>query len=149
MSRIRLARSLLGSLYLTREADRGRSHHRHRLSAGLGPQPLARNVRFFTMPAAAEAGFGAWLRCRPNRVPQRPPSSAPDLVCRAVSLILDGVLDDGGEDSLGHRLGVSARNLRRLLPSTWGVSRPTGWRGPRCHFARPLTAWSRRSVYAH
>jgi AraC family transcriptional regulator of adaptative response / DNA-3-methyladenine glycosylase II len=106
---------------------------------GCGARPLARNVLSFTMPAAAEAaGFRACLRCRPYRIPQRGPAGAPDLVCRAVSLILDGALDGASEDALGRRLGVSARHLRRLFDEHLGVTPDGLARSARAHFARRL-----------
>ena len=45
--------------------------------------------------------------------------SGPELVCRAVRLILDGALDNATEEQLGARLGVSARHLRRLFAAHW------------------------------
>jgi AraC family transcriptional regulator of adaptative response / DNA-3-methyladenine glycosylase II len=106
---------------------------------GCGAQPLSRNKLSFAMAAAAEAaGYRACLRCRPYRVPVRPPSDAPELICRAVSLILDGALDDAGEDELGRRLGVSARHLRRLFGDYLGVTPDGLARSARVHFARRL-----------
>jgi AraC family transcriptional regulator, regulatory protein of adaptative response / DNA-3-methyladenine glycosylase II len=58
---------------------------------GCGARPHPRNVREFSLAAAAEAaGYRACLRCRPYRT--APPSSwaGPELVCRAVQLVLDG-----------------------------------------------------------
>lgn len=64
--------------------------------------------------------------------------TAPELVCRAVRLILDGALDRSSEDELGARLGVSARHLRRLFRAHLGVT-PNGLaRSARVHFARQL-----------
>ena len=95
---------------------------------GCSARPSAENVRAFPFAAAAEAaGFRACHRCRPYRWPQSYGWTAPELVCRAVSLILDGMLDDGSETDLGSRLGVSPRHLRRLFKRTW-ESPPTGWR---------------------
>ena len=74
-----------------------------------GGKPKPENVRPFELAAAAEAaGFRACLRCRPYRAPQSAGWAGPELVCRAVQLILDGALDGHTETELGARLGVSA-----------------------------------------
>lgn len=106
---------------------------------GCSAQPLAHNVVLFPIAAAAEAaGYRACLRCRPYRRPPVLESVQPDLVCRAVRLILDGALDDGTEAALADRLGVSARHLRRLFTTTLGVTPDGLARSVRAHFARRL-----------
>ena len=106
---------------------------------GCGAQPHAENIRKFSLAAAAEAaGYRACLRCRPYRVPQAMVWGAPELVCRAVSLILDGVLDEGTEGQLAGRLGVSERHLRRLFTTHLGVTPDGLARSARTHFARRL-----------
>jgi AraC family transcriptional regulator, regulatory protein of adaptative response / DNA-3-methyladenine glycosylase II len=60
------------------------------------------------------------------------------MVCRAVSLILDGALDSGSEAELGARLGISARHLRRLFTTHLGVTPDGLARSARVHFARRL-----------
>src|SRR6266511_748527 len=63
---------------------------------GCSAQPRAENVRIFPLAAAAEAaGYRACLRCRPYRWPQSMSCTAPELVCRAVRLILAGALEAG------------------------------------------------------
>ena len=75
---------------------------------GCGGRPKAENVTTFALAAAAEAaGYRACLLCRPYRSPQPLTRSGPEVVCRAVQLILDGALDRGTEAELGARLGVS------------------------------------------
>ena len=64
--------------------------------------------------------------------------TSPELVCRAVQLILDGALDRGTEATLGARLGVSARHLRRLFTTHLGVTPDGLARSARAHFARRL-----------
>jgi AraC family transcriptional regulator, regulatory protein of adaptative response / DNA-3-methyladenine glycosylase II len=107
---------------------------------GCGARPLAHNVLLFDHPAAAEAaGFRACHRCRPYRVAGPVPASAPDLVCAAVQLIINGALDDGGtEASLARQIGVSARHLRRLFLRYLGASPDQLARSRRAHFARRL-----------
>lgn len=106
---------------------------------GCSARPRAENVRSFALAAAAEAaGFRACHRCRPYRWPQAVTWTAPELVCRAVRLILDGVLDKGTEADLGARLGVSARHLRRLFTVHLGVTPDGLARSARVHFARRL-----------
>lgn len=79
--------------------------------------PRPENCRWFpTAAAAVAAGFRACRRCRPDAVPgSRQWDARLDLVSRAVRLIADGVLDDGGVAALAARLGVSSRHLHRLL----------------------------------
>jgi AraC family transcriptional regulator of adaptative response / DNA-3-methyladenine glycosylase II len=106
---------------------------------GCGARPLAQNVRGFSLAAAAEAaGYRACLRCRPYRT--EPPISwaGPELVCRAVQLILDGALDAATEQDLGIRLGISARHLRRLFADHLGLTPDQLARSRRAHFARRL-----------
>ncbi|WP_148256587.1 DNA-3-methyladenine glycosylase 2 family protein [Kribbella flavida] len=106
---------------------------------GCGAKPLAENVRTFELAAAAEAaGFRACLRCRPYRVAGPVDARAPELVCRAVQLIIDGVLDDGTEAALGERLAMSPRHLRRLFRDHLGVTPDQLARSRRAHFARRL-----------
>jgi AraC family transcriptional regulator of adaptative response / DNA-3-methyladenine glycosylase II len=106
---------------------------------GCSARPRAQNVRPFVLAAAAEAaGFRACMRCRPYRWPQAVSWTAPELVCRAVRLILDGALDGAGEAELGARLGVSPRHLRRMFIAHLGVTPDGLARSARVHFARRL-----------
>jgi AraC family transcriptional regulator, regulatory protein of adaptative response / DNA-3-methyladenine glycosylase II len=102
-------------------------------------RPRAENTRSFALAASAEAaGYRACLRCRPYRFPQTIGWSAPELVCRAVRMILDGSLDNHSEEELAVRLGVSARHLRRLFNTNLGVTPDGLARSSRAHFARRL-----------
>ena len=106
---------------------------------GCAARPLAENIRTFELAASAEAaGFRACLRCRPYRVAGTIASGAPELVCRAVQLIIDGVLDTGTEASLGARLAVSPRHLRRIFAGHLGVTPDQLARSRRAHFALRL-----------
>jgi AraC family transcriptional regulator of adaptative response / DNA-3-methyladenine glycosylase II len=64
--------------------------------------------------------------------------NAPELVCRAVQLIIAGALDEGDEAALGRRLAVSARHLRRLFRDHVGVTPTQLAYSRRAHFARRL-----------
>jgi AraC family transcriptional regulator of adaptative response / DNA-3-methyladenine glycosylase II len=107
---------------------------------GCSAHPSPRNVRHYSTAAAAEAaGFRACLRCRPYRSPGPDPwVGNSELVCRAVRLVLDGALDDGNEQELAHRVGVSARHLRRLFQEHVGATPDEVARSRRAHFARRL-----------
>jgi AraC family transcriptional regulator, regulatory protein of adaptative response / DNA-3-methyladenine glycosylase II len=106
---------------------------------GCGAHPNPENVVRFGLAAAAEAaGFRACLRCRPYRAADLVVWSGPELVCRAVQMILDGALDNGTDGTLAARLGVSARHLRRLFTTHLGVTPDGLARSARAHFARRL-----------
>ncbi len=106
---------------------------------GCGARPRVENVTRFPSAAAAEAaGYRACFQCRPYRLPPTAPWTGPELVCRAVQLILDGALDGKTEADLGARLGVSARHLRRLFTANLGVTPDGLARSARAHFARRL-----------
>src|SRR5207253_8462144 len=86
--------------------------------------PKFENVSFFASAAAAqEAGFRPCLRCRPEISPElafwRGTSNT---VSRALALIDAGGLDDDDVEGLGDRLGVGARQLRRLFRQHVGAS---------------------------
>jgi AraC family transcriptional regulator, regulatory protein of adaptative response / DNA-3-methyladenine glycosylase II len=86
--------------------------------------PKFENVLFYPSAAAAqEAGFRPCLRCRPETSPDlafwRGTSNT---VSRALALIEAGGLDDADVESLADRLGVGARQLRRLFHRHVGAS---------------------------
>ncbi len=106
---------------------------------GCSARPNPDNVTGYTTAAAAEAaGYRACMRCRPYRTDLPITTTEPELVCRAVQLILDGALDDGTEADLGARLGISARHLRRYFRDHLGVTPDQLARSRRAHFARRL-----------
>jgi AraC family transcriptional regulator of adaptative response / DNA-3-methyladenine glycosylase II len=106
---------------------------------GCGARPHADNVRTFALAASAEvAGFRACLRCRPYRAAGSIPWDAPELVCRAVQMIIAGALDEGTEADLGRRLGASGRHMRRLFHEHLGLTPDQFARSRRAHFARRL-----------
>jgi AraC family transcriptional regulator of adaptative response / DNA-3-methyladenine glycosylase II len=81
------------------------------------PAPTAKekNCRYFpTAAAAAEAGFRPCLRCRPESSPGTPAGmGTSNTVSRALRLIGESGLEDGGVEWLAERLGVGSRHLRR------------------------------------
>jgi AraC family transcriptional regulator of adaptative response / DNA-3-methyladenine glycosylase II len=86
--------------------------------------PKFENVSFFASAAAAqESGFRPCLRCRPEISPDlafwRGTSNT---VSRALALIETGGLDDDDVEGLANRLGVGARQLRRLFHRHVGAS---------------------------
>jgi len=102
--------------------------------------PLARNVRFYTAAAAAEAdGFRACRRCRPEVSPDAPDwDLRADLVGRALRLIAEGVVDEEGIPGLASRLAVGARHLHRLFVAELGVGPLAVARSRRAQMARQL-----------
>jgi AraC family transcriptional regulator of adaptative response / DNA-3-methyladenine glycosylase II len=85
--------------------------------------PKASNVRFFASPAAAvSSGFRACRRCRPDSAPgSRHWDHRGDLAARALRLIADGAVDDGGVAGLARTLHVSERHLHRTLVAEVGA----------------------------
>jgi AraC family transcriptional regulator of adaptative response / DNA-3-methyladenine glycosylase II len=104
--------------------------------------PKFENCRFFASAAAAqESGFRPCLRCRPE--------SAPDVgswrgtantVSRSMAAIEDGDLDGTGAsvEMLAERVGVGARQLRRLFKRHLGVSPVAVAQTRRLLFAKQL-----------
>src|SRR5882757_8312169 len=88
--------------------------------------PRFENCRFFATAAAAqEAGFRPCLRCRPEIAPDIAfRRGTANTVNRALALIADGALDGEHSDveALANRLGVGARQLRRLFHRHLGAS---------------------------
>jgi AraC family transcriptional regulator, regulatory protein of adaptative response / DNA-3-methyladenine glycosylase II len=100
------------------------------------------NCRFFPSAAAAqEAGFRPCLRCRPETAPELGSwRGTSNTVSRGLALIAEGELD-GEEASVEHlaeRLGVGARQLRRLFQQHLGASPITVAQTRRVLFAKQL-----------
>lgn len=79
---------------------------------------------YFENAASAEAaGFRPCLRCRPELAPGRAPVDAAQRVAnRAVSRIDAGALNEGSVEALASELGVSSRQLLRVVEGEYGVS---------------------------
>jgi AraC family transcriptional regulator, regulatory protein of adaptative response / DNA-3-methyladenine glycosylase II len=106
------------------------------------PAPTAKekNVRYFpSAAAAAEAGFRPCLRCRPECSPGTPAwLGTPNTVSRALRLISESGLEDGGVEVLAERLGVGSRHLRRLFLQHLGATPIAVAHTRRLHFAKKL-----------
>lgn len=102
--------------------------------------PLERNVRYFpTAAAAAEAGFRPCLRCRPEASPGTPAWVGTSVtVARALRLISESAIEDGGVDGLSERLGIGSRHLRRLFLRYLGAAPLAIAHTRRLHFAKKL-----------
>ena len=106
------------------------------------PAPTAKekNVRYYpTAAAAAEAGFRPCLRCRPECSPGTPAwLGTPSTVSRALRLIAESGLGDGGVEVLAERLGVGSRHLRRLFLQHLGATPSAVAQTRRLDFAKKL-----------
>jgi AraC family transcriptional regulator of adaptative response / DNA-3-methyladenine glycosylase II len=102
--------------------------------------PKPENMRFFPSAAAAQqTGFRACKRCRPDASPGSPEWDVrADLVARAMRLIADGVVDDGGVPALARRLGYSVRQVERQLLAELGAGPLAIARAQRAQTARLL-----------
>src|SRR6266849_165938 len=98
------------------------------------------NVRYFpSAAAAAEAGFRPCLRCRPECSPGAPAwAGTQNTISRALRLISETGLEDGGVDSLAEQLGVGSRHLRRLFLRHLGATPSAVAQTRRLHFAKKL-----------
>ena len=106
------------------------------------PAPTAqeKNCRYFpTAAAAAEAGFRPCLRCRPESSPGTPAwLGTSTTVSRALRLIAESGLEEGGVEALAERLGVGSRHLRRLFLRHLGATPTAVAQTRRLHFAKKL-----------
>jgi AraC family transcriptional regulator of adaptative response / DNA-3-methyladenine glycosylase II len=104
------------------------------------PPAKEKNVRYFpTAAAAAEAGFRPCLRCRPECSPGTPAwLGTPNTVSRALRLISESGLDEGGVEALAERLGVGSRHLRRLFLQHLGATPSAVAKTRQMHFAKKL-----------
>lgn len=98
------------------------------------------NVRYFpSAAAAAEAGFRPCLRCRPEHSPGiRAWPGTQNTVTRALRLISETGLEDGGVEALAEHLGVGSRHLRRLFLRHLGATPSAVAQTRRLQFAKKL-----------
>src|ERR1700690_2885264 len=99
-----------------------------------------KNVRYFpTAAAAAEAGFRPCLRCRPECSPGTPAwLGTPSTVSRALRLISESGLEEGGVEALAGRVGIGSRHLRRLFLQHLGATPSAVAKTRQMHFAKNL-----------
>lgn len=98
------------------------------------------NVCYFpSAAAAAEAGFRPCLRCRPECSPGTPAwIGTSNTVSRALRLIGEIGLEDGGVEALAGHLGIGSRHLRRLFLKHLGATPSAVAQTRRLHFAKKL-----------
>jgi AraC family transcriptional regulator of adaptative response / DNA-3-methyladenine glycosylase II len=104
--------------------------------------PKLENCLFLPSAGAAhQMGFRPCLRCRPELAPGVAGwRGTVNTVSRALSLIGQGGFDDGGVEALAERLGVGARQLRRLFDRHVGASPVSVLQAQRILFANKLIA---------
>lgn len=97
-------------------------------------------VRYFPNAAAAtQAGYRPCLRCRPECAPGTPAwLGTSSTVTRALRLIEESGLEDGGLESFAGRLGIGTRHLRRLFLQHLGATPSAVVHTRRLHFAKKL-----------
>ncbi len=117
------------------------------LTTGIYCRPICRaptarekNVRYFATAAeAAAAGLRPCLRCRPECAPGTPAwMGTRTTVARALRLISESGLEEGGIEALASRLGVGSRHLRRLFLKHLGATPKAVADTRRLHFAKKL-----------
>ena len=82
--------------------------------------PRASSCRFFNSAAAAEAaGFRPCLRCRPELAPYALQENLAHAVWQRIA---SGALNDGDVERLAGEVGLSSRQLRRVLLQHFGVT---------------------------
>ena len=98
------------------------------------------SVRYFpSAAAAAEAGFRPCLRCRPESSPGTPAwAGTQNTVSRALRLISETGLEDGGVEALADHLGIGSRHLRRLFLRHLGAPPRAVAQTRRLHFTKKL-----------
>jgi AraC family transcriptional regulator of adaptative response / DNA-3-methyladenine glycosylase II len=104
------------------------------------PAPKRENVRYYANAAAAEAaGFRPCLRCRPELAPGNEPWQRSDhVVARALKLIEAGALAEQSLAELAARVGIGARQLRRLFVERIGAAPVSVHTTRRLLFAKQL-----------
>lgn len=112
--------------------------------------PKRENCRFFSNSATAQAArFRACLRCRPELSPELACwRGTSNTVSRALAMIADGFLDREDEtvETLATRVGMGARQLRRLFDRHLGASPIAVAQTRRLLFAKQLLHDTRLSM---
>jgi AraC family transcriptional regulator of adaptative response / DNA-3-methyladenine glycosylase II len=107
--------------------------------------PKIENCLFLPSAAAAhKLGFRPCLRCRPELTPGIAGwRGTANTVSRALHLIAEGALNEGGIEALADRLGVTSRHLRRLFERHVGATPVSVAQAHRILFAKKLLGESR------
>ncbi|HLJ62267.1 MAG TPA: AlkA N-terminal domain-containing protein [bacterium] len=102
--------------------------------------PKIEHCLFLPSAAAAhQAGFRPCLRCRPELAPGVAGWGGTErTVSHALDLIAESTLEDSGVEALAGRLGITARQLRRLFDKHLGASPITVAQAHRILFAKQL-----------
>jgi AraC family transcriptional regulator of adaptative response / DNA-3-methyladenine glycosylase II len=98
------------------------------------------NVCYFASAAAASAaGYRPCLRCRPESSPGTPAwAGTKTTVARALRLLNETGLEEGGVEALAAHLGIGSRHLRRLFLRHLGASPRAVAQTRRLQFAKKL-----------
>lgn len=106
--------------------------------------PRPSSCQFFSSAAAAEAnGFRPCLRCRPELAPYALQQNLAYGVWQKISA---GALNDGNLEQLSAQVGLSSRQLRRVLVQEFGVSPVELAQTQRLLFAKKLLQETRLSM---
>src|SRR5580704_5060353 len=94
---------------------------------------------FSTAAAASAAGYRPCLRCRPESSPGTPAwAGTKTTVARALRLLNETGLEEGGVEALAAHLGIGSRHLRRLFLRHLGASPRAVAQTRRLQFAKKL-----------
>jgi AraC family transcriptional regulator of adaptative response / DNA-3-methyladenine glycosylase II len=87
------------------------------------PTPRPKNISYYpTAAAATAAGYRPCLRCRPELSPEARLRGGEAVIERALALIAEGWLQDASMESLAARVGIGARQLRRVFLAHTGAT---------------------------
>lgn len=103
-------------------------------------RPRRHSCRFFSNAATAEqSGFRPCLRCRPELAPGNAPMDGNRRLARALlEQIQSGALETGGLEKLAEAVGLSSRQVRRIIRAEFGVTPLALARTRRLHLAKQL-----------
>lgn len=106
--------------------------------------PRRSSCSFFSSAAAAEAaGFRPCLRCRPELAPYALQQNLAHAVWRRIAA---GALNDGDVERLAQQVGLSSRQLRRVLLQHFGVTPVELAQTQRLLFAKKLLQETRMAM---
>ena len=98
--------------------------------------PRETSCTFFSTAAAAEAaGFRPCLRCRPELAPYAIQQNLAHAIWKKIA---NGALNESSIETLAHQVGLSSRQMRRVLQQEFGVSPVEMAQTQRLLFAKKL-----------